>query len=43
VCNYRGRGLVVGVAQRYVPFATDKNSENRGEYDDLMDVIVERS
>jgi hypothetical protein len=43
VRNYRGRGLVVGLAQGNVPSTRAKKSENEWEYHDLMDVIVEWS
>jgi hypothetical protein len=29
MCNYKGRGLVVGLAQLNLPSARTKNSENR--------------
>jgi hypothetical protein len=38
MCNYKGRGLVVGLAQLNIPSARAKNSENRWEYHDLMNV-----
>jgi hypothetical protein len=41
MCNYKGRGLVVGRAQGNIPSARAKNSENQREYDDLR-YIIER-
>jgi hypothetical protein len=41
MCNYKGRGLVVGLAELNVSSARAKNSENRWEYHDLMDAIIE--
>jgi hypothetical protein len=38
MCNYKGRGPVVGLAQLNIPSAGAKISENRWEYHDLMNV-----
>jgi hypothetical protein len=38
MCNYKCRGLVVGLPQGNVPYTRAKNSENRWEYHDLMNV-----
>jgi hypothetical protein len=41
MCNYKGRGLVVGLPQLNVPSARAKNSENQQECHDLMNGIME--
>jgi hypothetical protein len=43
LCNLKGIGLVVGVAQGNVPSARAKNSENQWECHDLMNIIVQWS
>jgi hypothetical protein len=35
MCNYKGRGLVVGLPELNVSSAGAKNSENQKEYDDV--------